>query len=422
MLRESLAIAHELDLPWDEGGAWVNIADVLHLAGRTREAVAIAREGLEAEIHSPWRTADWFRLTIADCSFHLGEWDEADAAMPAPSRRHTGGTFLFWQLTRAMLALGRGDLELADEALHSLDHALEGMTEPQFVGPHGMLSSELARRRGDIVAARVAVDDALDRIEYCSDDMPRVTSVSGAGLRVEGDAAQLAHDRRDGEAESHARERAERLIERVRAASASGGPVETAQAASAEAEYARVLEAAPGGEAAGADGEPARSRGSAAELFDAAAARWEALERPYPIAYARWREAEALLAARDREGAARAAADALAIARRLGSAWLAEEVESLAARARLQLGTDGAGAGAAPREQEEEDPFGLTPRERDVLALVAAGATNREIGEQLHMAEKTASVHVSRILAKLNVRSRTEAAAVAHRQGLVTTA
>ena len=54
-----------------------------------------------------------------------------------------------------------------------------------------------------------------------------------------------------------------------------------------------------------------------------------------------------------------------------------------------------------------------------MLALVASGATNREIGEHLHMAEKTASVHVSRILAKLNVRSRTEAAAVAHRQGLV---
>ena len=62
----------------------------------------------------------------------------------------------------------------------------------------------------------------------------------------------------------------------------------------------------------------------------------------------------------------------------------------------------------------------LTAREREVLALVAAGATNREVGERLHMAEKTASVHVSRILAKLNVRSRTEAAAVAHRQGLVT--
>ena len=80
------------------------------------------------------------------------------------------------------------------------------------------------------------------------------------------------------------------------------------------------------------------------------------------------------------------------------------------------------GVPAADARAEIDDPFGLTARERDVLALVAAGATNREIGERLHMAEKTASVHVSRILAKLNVRSRTEAAAVAHRQGLVTAA
>jgi DNA-binding NarL/FixJ family response regulator len=97
-------------------------------------------------------------------------------------------------------------------------------------------------------------------------------------------------------------------------------------------------------------------------------------------------------------------------------------VESLAARARLQLGDKARTTAPAEGDGgEPEDPFGLTARERDVLALVAAGATNREIGERLHMAEKTASVHVSRILSKLNVRSRTEAAAVAHRQGLVPT-
>jgi NarL family two-component system response regulator LiaR len=72
-------------------------------------------------------------------------------------------------------------------------------------------------------------------------------------------------------------------------------------------------------------------------------------------------------------------------------------------------------AAAQPRDAPEH---GLTPREREVLAMVAEGATNREIGERLFMAEKTASVHVSRILAKLDVRSRTEAAAVAHRLGL----
>jgi DNA-binding NarL/FixJ family response regulator len=66
-------------------------------------------------------------------------------------------------------------------------------------------------------------------------------------------------------------------------------------------------------------------------------------------------------------------------------------------------------------------PFGLTPRELEVLGLVAAGHTNREIGAALFMSEKTASVHVSRILSKLGVRTRTQAAAVATRAGLGST-
>jgi DNA-binding NarL/FixJ family response regulator len=81
--------------------------------------------------------------------------------------------------------------------------------------------------------------------------------------------------------------------------------------------------------------------------------------------------------------------------------------------ARLDLGNGAAPAGAGARV--EADPFGLTPRERQVLALLTQGATNRQIGAALFMAEKTASVHVSRILSKLDVRSRTQAAAVAHR-------
>ena len=82
-----------------------------------------------------------------------------------------------------------------------------------------------------------------------------------------------------------------------------------------------------------------------------AAERWDELKRPYISAYARWREAEARMAGRDREGASRAAAAALASARRLGSAWLAEEVESLAARARLQLGEGAEAAAAAARRR-----------------------------------------------------------------------
>jgi DNA-binding NarL/FixJ family response regulator len=114
--------------------------------------------------------------------------------------------------------------------------------------------------------------------------------------------------------------------------------------------------------------------------------------------------------------AAESAERALGIARELGSEWLAAELEQLSARGRLGIGeaapaTNGA-AGA------DDDGFGLTDRERQVLVLLAQGATNRQIGAELYMAEKTASVHVSRILAKLGVSRRTEAAAVAHRHGL----
>lgn len=92
--------------------------------------------------------------------------------------------------------------------------------------------------------------------------------------------------------------------------------------------------------------------------------------------------------------------------------------DGLAERARLDLQYGVASQRPVPVQDEHEDPFGLTVRERQVLALIAEGATNRQIGAALYMAEKTASVHVSRILSKLGVRSRTEAAAVAHRQNL----
>jgi len=169
--------------------------------------------------------------------------------------------------------------------------------------------------------------------------------------------------------------------------------------------------------AASARAEAGRAEGSPEPAAYAAAAEaWTALERPYPAAINRLREAEAHLRAGDRPATVTAARTAAAAARELGSRWLEAEVEGLAARARLRL-TDAAAADAAPAA-EEETAFGLTPRELQVLALLAEGATNREIGAQLYMAEKTASVHVSRILSKLDVRSRTEAAAVAHRHGL----
>jgi len=125
--------------------------------------------------------------------------------------------------------------------------------------------------------------------------------------------------------------------------------------------------------------------------------------------YLRWRLAEALLRQDDRDDAAAVLRQAHKRAAELGAWPLQEELEALARRARIRLpGVDTLGDGG----------HGLTPRERDVLALLAQGLTNRAIGEQLYIAESTASVHVSHILTKLEVSNRGEAAALAHRLGL----
>ena len=275
---------------------------------------------------------------------------------------------------------------------------LEASVEPQYISPAAALRAELERRAGDIDAARTVVDDGIDRIEFCTEDVVRLAQVAAAGVAVEADAAERARDLGDDEAERVARERASDLLSRVQAAAEEPAPLAQVYLAEAEAEAAR---------AAGH---------SDLALWTAAAEAWQRLERPYPAAIALWRRAEAAMAAGDREAATEAAEAALATARELGSDWLVAELEGLVARGRL--GIEDAGADDGDGRDAREDPFGLTERERQVLELLSKGATNREIGAELYMAEKTASVHVSRILAKLGVRRRTEAAAVAHRHGL----
>jgi ATP/maltotriose-dependent transcriptional regulator MalT len=399
-LREARETAREAGLPREVTAAYSNLADVLHVSGRTADALAVAQEGLETS--APNTSAhDWLTMNVVEFSYYLGRWAEARELLPPQTRRRFGNQLFVWRMARVVLALGEGDLDTARVDLDSMELPAHESTEPQFVGAYGWMRAELERRNGNIDAARAAVDDALDQIEYCSDDVVRIAGVAAMGVRVEADAATLARDRRDEEAERVALKRAEEHIDRLRLTGEAGGPVERAELAGGEAEHSRAV---------GSD-DPA--------LWATAAETWEELARPYPRLYARWRQVEALVRADDRGAAATVASEALRSARELGAEWLVAELESLAARARLRLlgPAEPAGPEVAPADEVDE-PFGLTPRERQVLALVAGGATNREIGLELHMAEKTASVHVSRILAKLDVRSRTEAAAVAVRQGL----
>src|SRR5450830_721833 len=130
----------------------------------------------------------------------------------------------------------------------------------------------------------------------------------------------------------------------------------------------------------------------------------------YEEARSRWRWAQALLEAGDRDLATAHAQIALDAATAMGAGPLTAAIVALARRGRLDL--PGVRAPAVDT---------LTGREAEVLALVAQGLTNRQVGERLFISGKTVSVHISNVLTKLGASGRTEAVAIAHRRGLLST-
>jgi DNA-binding NarL/FixJ family response regulator len=128
------------------------------------------------------------------------------------------------------------------------------------------------------------------------------------------------------------------------------------------------------------------------------------------VPYAGLRLAQHLVVSRERAEARDVLASATVLANRLGAKLLTSRLAALAQRAGL-LGSE--------THMDTNPLTGLTARELEVLQLIADGKSNGEIGAALFISTKTASVHVSNILAKLGVSSRGEAAALAHRRGLV---
>jgi DNA-binding NarL/FixJ family response regulator len=392
---------------WDDTmRAHANLADIYYMLGRVEDALASAREGLAATA-AAGREAPWLSLTTADMLFELGEWDEARERIRAerPGGKGAGFSF-FYRGMSAQLALAEGH---TDAAWKTLEPALERSRSHRDVQWHAMLgehAGETLRRARRFDAARQALDLAVELFSPPQgrpiEDHLRLSRLAATTAAVEADAAEEAEVLGHAEEAIAARERAERGIEHLRAAlderERPAPPEALANLAVGEAELARARGA------------------SDPSLWERAAASWTELHRPYRAALARWRQAEALVERGDRSGCAEALREVAVVADRLRARWLATEVAALAGRARIALQGE---ERTTPVPEPLADELGLTPRERQVLALVAQGATNREIGERLFMAEKTASVHVSRILAKLDVRSRTQAAAVAHRLGLV---
>jgi DNA-binding CsgD family transcriptional regulator len=274
------------------------------------------------------------------------------------------------------------------------------------------VAADLALGRNRAAEAREAIARGIDLLAGHGDDV-LVLELAGAGLRADADSVEEARLRRSS-AELQAIREDALLLAAVAGLSANG-----------EAGGARAVPRSGRWDALRllCEAELSRVNGdSDPELWAAAAAAFSGLAEPYNAAIARWREAEAVLIRRtDRARAEVALRLAHASASALGAAGLTDEVMALARRSRIDLRAVRPAArpddvGEAERMRSQ---LGLSTREVEVLALVAEGRTNRHIAEALFISERTAAHHVSSILSKLGVSSRIEAAAAAHRLGLL---
>lgn len=417
-LEEALRIAVEARNADDVGRAYANLADACFFSGDVPRAAVAVEDGVLAAdsfgVATSWGAQ--IRHTGILIFYDLGRWEEAAHLAVDVSGSAIAPQADRYKLARLVnLLVSSGSVEAVVQLERLGELIREGPVESQFTGPYHSALAELAlwdRRSAD----------GLEAIEHGLLDMAskdtwywHLLRLHRVGARAAADLADVGRARRDPVLEQAAISRGMALREARERIVAATLTVQTGQAADESL-----------AESATAIAEETRLLGVAdVAAWRQALGRWRARERPYLIAYVRWREAEACLALGDRPAAAEALLEAMRIATSLGARPLVEAVRSLADRSRIrlelaQVAEPVEGRGPAPRSPSAPmDPFGLTERERDVLALVALGRTNRQIGEELFISGNTAGVHVSNILGKLGASSRAEAAAIAVRLDMI---
>jgi DNA-binding CsgD family transcriptional regulator/tetratricopeptide (TPR) repeat protein len=333
-------------------------------------------------------------MYLAQDLIWLGRWDEARAAVDEAVRRFPSRAD---EAVSIDLLIGTGRFDEARRLVSAVS-SRNVFTDEEG---HATVMANLAALEtweGSLDAARDAVDAVL-RLVVDSDRPIAAANALCAGMRCEADAAERARARRRPDELERARSRAAALDDHVRDLLARPGPEQGWK------REVRALAAICAGERCRLEASPDPS------AWEAAVQATQAMSMGYLLAYARFRHGEAIVGATgDRDEAAVLIREAHRAACTMGATPLRQLVERFARRARIEIdGTDAA-----------DVTLGLTPRERQVIDLLVQGATNRQIARQLFITEKTASVHVSNIIRKLGVGNRGEAAAVAHRAGLVT--
>ncbi|MCX4589053.1 AAA family ATPase [Streptomyces sp. NBC_01549] len=375
--------------------ALFNLAIGAYESGALDECLTWLAEGLERANRSGLASSPYaleLRYLQSLILYTLGRWDEcARAAAVDAERLPPAGGFAVGPALYVSLARGE---EGATERARAL---LGGPFDWMATLVAGIVLADAAALRGDPEGAVASVRTTLAALsEGSGSGRPDIgVRLAALALSAVADAAVELRTNGDGAGALRWADIATELVEVARSTAAKGedgsrqGPEGLAWLARAEAEWLR-----------------ARS-GPDVAAWERAVAAFDYGD-PYELARSERRLAEALLVADRREEAAERARAARDTAVRLGAVPLREELDTLIRRGRL-----------ADAPSAADRVPALTARESDVLRLLARGRTNRQIGEELFITGKTASVHVSNILAKLGAAGRTEAVAIAYREGLV---
>jgi ATP/maltotriose-dependent transcriptional regulator MalT len=378
-LEHSLELARQHGMLLDELRAYLNFSGGLVAMGQFKRAAELLREGTDRAqgAHVELYTVGMLEM-LGHIEMRLGHWDRARELFERQGRRGMARQQDDEDCMPVMgeLLLRQGRL---DEARQLLERRLSSPERRQDTHARRPIYASLVR-------VYLALGNAEQAIELLGQGLNRsdvALHPKGQELLVAGVEAYLQANRAD---------RAAELLVSLAALSGSGESLLTA----AQLEDGRGLFAAHAGQHA-----------DAAEHFEQAIERWRAIEAPFEEARARRRRAESLLLLGHTHARAMALHDlaaARAIFTRLGAARELEAAEALARRHEPPP--------AVIRRGE------LTPRERQVIALIAQGYSNRAIAQALVISEKTAEVHVGNILGKLGFGSRTQAAAYAVEHGL----
>ncbi len=455
LLRHAMERARALGLAEEWWRACANMAVVLEVMGRPAEAIEEAFRNI-AQAQADDLGAVYGNLlggNVAGVLVDVGRWAEArELSLRALDWSPAGVPFVNAILNLVIVETESEAGEEAGRLLGRILVELETGGDLQFVVPAYQATASYALWSGDLADARRAAERGWARLRG-SEDWVLVARMAATALEVEAAIVADALERRRIGDVAASRERATRILADAEAAvvrarvddGGATGREPEASLATARAFHARLQ---------GRD-DPAR--------WAALAERVRGLGDPYREARAKWHQAEAILGgaiqgpggARDRTDARLVRVDArepllaaVSLATGLHARPLLRRLRELAGRAMIPFPTEAealldepvavppgpraavspgpvvdatvpdAAPVAARPPARGADTFGLSRRELEVLALIAKGRTNREIGDRLFISQKTVGVHVGNILAKLGVSGRVEAAAVAIRLGL----